>query len=106
VDVDNRYPTTETWLDAAGNPFRPGQFYYVGGHTKVYGTAMFRFRERDFEGIEHAEGATVAWPIRYAELEPWYAQAERAFACMGGRRHPHRATALRPLPTRRFRTNR
>ncbi len=59
VFVENRYRTTETWYDGAGNAFRPGQFYYVGGHTKVYGTAMFRFRERDFEGVEHAEGATV-----------------------------------------------
>ncbi len=58
VFVENRYRTAETWYDGAGNPFRPGQFYYVGGHTKVYGTAMFRFRERDFEGIEHAEGTT------------------------------------------------
>ena len=83
VFVDNRYRTTETWFDATGNAFRPGQFYYVGGHTKVYGTAMFRFRERDFEGIEHADGATVPWPIRYAELEPWYAQAERVFGVHG-----------------------
>jgi choline dehydrogenase-like flavoprotein len=62
VFVENRYRTTETWYDGTGNAFRPGQFYYVGGHTKVYGTAMFRFRKRDFDGIEHAEGATVPWP--------------------------------------------
>ena len=83
VFVENRYRTTETWYDGTGNAFRPGQFYYVGGHTKVYGTAMFRFRERDFDGVEHAEGTTVPWPIRYAELEPWYAQAERVFGVHG-----------------------
>ena len=83
VFAEGRYRTMETWYDAAGSPFRPGQFYYVGGHTKVYGTAMFRFRERDFDGIEHAEGATVPWPIRYADLEPWYAQAERVFGVHG-----------------------
>jgi choline dehydrogenase-like flavoprotein len=83
VFVDNRYRTRETWYDGAGKAFRPGQFYYVGGHTKVYGTAMFRFRERDFEGIEHADGATVPWPVRYSDLEPWYAQAERVFGVHG-----------------------
>lgn len=83
VFVDNRYRTRETWYDGAGKAFRPGQFYYVGGHTKVYGTAMFRFRERDFEGIEHADGATVPWPVRYLDLEPWYAQAERVFGVHG-----------------------
>ena len=83
VFVENRYRTTETWYDGAGNLFRPGQFYYVGGHTKVYGTAMFRFRERDFDGVEHAEGWSAPWPVCYAELEPWYAQAERVFGVHG-----------------------
>ena len=61
VFVEQRYRTRETWYDSNGQPFRPGQFYFVGGHTKVYGTAMFGFRERDFEGIEHADGHTVPW---------------------------------------------
>ena len=47
------------------------------------GTAMFRFRERDFEALEHEEGVSPAWPIRYAELEPYYAQAERLFGVHG-----------------------
>ncbi len=83
VFVEQRYRCNETWYDAEGQPFRPGQFYYVGGHTKFYGTAMFRFRERDFEGIEHAEGRTVPWPIRYTDLEPWYGAAEKLFGVHG-----------------------
>jgi choline dehydrogenase-like flavoprotein len=83
VFVDQRYRTTEQWYDGAGNRFRPGQFYYVGGHTKFYGTAMFRFRERDFEGIAHEEGDSRPWPIRYHELEPWYAKAEQLFGVHG-----------------------
>jgi len=78
VFCDQRYKTTETWY-ADGRPFRPGMFYFVGGHTKFYGTAMFRFRERDFEGLQHEEGTTPRWPIRYADLEPWYGEAERLF---------------------------
>jgi choline dehydrogenase-like flavoprotein len=82
VFCDQRYRTTETWF-ADGRPFRPGMFYFVGGHTKFYGTAMFRFRERDFEELVHDEGVSPAWPIRYAELEPWYGEAERLFEVRG-----------------------
>jgi choline dehydrogenase-like flavoprotein len=83
VFVQQRYRAQETWYDGAGEAFRPGQFYYVGGHTKFYGSAMFRFREKDFEGIEHDDGAAQPWPIRYADLEPWYGQAERLFGVHG-----------------------
>jgi choline dehydrogenase-like flavoprotein len=83
VFVEQRYRTHDTWYDAQGAAFRPGQFYYVGGHTKFFGTAMFRFRIRDFEAVEHEEGLSPAWPISYAELEPWYAQAERLFGVHG-----------------------
>ena len=82
VFVARRYHTHETWY-ADGRPFRPGMFYFVGGHTKFYGTAMFRLRERDFEALAHEEGVSPAWPIRYADLEPWYAQAERLFGVRG-----------------------
>ena len=83
VFVEKRYRSTETWFDGRGQPFRPGQYYFVGGHTKFYGTAMFRFRERDFEAVEHEEGVSPAWPIRYADLEPYYAQAEHLFGVRG-----------------------
>ena len=82
VFCEQRYRTRETWY-ADGRAFQPGMFYFVGGHTKFYGTAMFRFRERDFEAVEHEEGVSPAWPIRYADLEPWYAEAERLFGVRG-----------------------
>ena len=82
VFCDARYKTTETWY-ADGRPFRPGMFYFVGGHTKFYGTAMFRFRARDFDAVEHDEGVSPAWPIAYADLEPWYGEAERLFGVRG-----------------------
>jgi len=82
VFVDQRYKTNETWY-ADGRAFRPGMFYFVGGHTKFYGTAMFRFRERDFDEIAYDEGISPRWPIRYADLEPWYGEAERLFGVRG-----------------------
>jgi choline dehydrogenase-like flavoprotein len=82
VFVQNRYRTSEQWW-ADGQPFHPGMFYYVGGNTKFYGTAMLRFRERDFGELAHAEGTSPAWPIAYSALEPWYAMAEKVFGVRG-----------------------
>lgn len=58
VFVQNRYRTTDLYRDETGRTYRPGQYYYVGGHTKFYGTAMFRFRDRDFREVEHEDGVS------------------------------------------------
>ncbi len=34
VFVQSRYKTRDEWVDAKGAAYRPGQYYYVGGHTK------------------------------------------------------------------------
>ena len=83
VFFDKIYKADETWLDKTGKPFNPGMFYNVGGSTKFYGAAMFRLRERDFEDLEHKGGLSPAWPYRYADLEPYYCQAERMFRVHG-----------------------
>ena len=80
---DNRYHTTETWLDKDGKNLHPQQSYFVGGQTKVYGAAMFRMRAEDFGVIEHKGGISPAWPISYADLEPYYTQAEELFHVHG-----------------------
>src|SRR6476620_3532638 len=51
----------------------------VGGRTKFYGAALYRMRESDFREVAHEAGTSPAWPISYAELEPYYAQAERLY---------------------------
>jgi choline dehydrogenase-like flavoprotein len=71
-----RYRSVESWTDHKGETFNPGIHYYVGGNTKVYGAAMMRLRERDFEDLEHEDGVSPAWPIGYADLEPYYTRAE------------------------------
>jgi choline dehydrogenase-like flavoprotein len=82
VFCERRYHAKETWF-ADGRAFQPGMFYFVGGSTKFYGTAMFRFREKDFEALTHLEGVSPAWPIRYQDLEPWYGKAEQLFGVRG-----------------------
>jgi choline dehydrogenase-like flavoprotein len=79
-----RYRSLDIWTDEKGKPFNPGIHYYVGGNTKVYGAAMMRLRERDFEDLDHEDGISPAWPISYAEIEPYYARAERMMGTRGG----------------------
>ncbi|MCY0095673.1 GMC oxidoreductase [Hoeflea ulvae] len=83
VFAQARYKTTDLWQDPAGRTYRPGQYYYVGGHTKFYGTAMFRFRESDFNETEMDHAASPAWPVSYADLEPYYAAAENLYGVRG-----------------------
>src|SRR5215216_4850975 len=71
-----RYRSVDVWTDEKGQPFNPGIHYYVGGNTKVYGATMMRLRERDFEDLEHDGGVSPAWPVTYADLEPYYTRAE------------------------------
>ena len=79
----NKYKTHEQWYDKDGEPFHPGQHYYVGGQTKMYGAILFRLRERDFGEVRHHGGISPAWPIDYADLEPYYAEAERLYLVHG-----------------------
>ena len=78
-----RYVTTERWYDKHGVAFRPHAQYFVGGNTKVYGGILFRLRERDFQEVEHYGGVSPAWPISYADLEPYYTEAERLYLVHG-----------------------
>ena len=78
-----RYVTTDEWIDKNGERFRPHAQYFVGGNTKFYGAILFRMRERDFGEVRHYGGVSPAWPIDYAELEPYYSDAERLYLVHG-----------------------
>jgi len=77
------YRPAETWVDGAGDPFNPGNYYYVGGNSKFYGAVLIRYRACDFRPIAHAEGMTPGWPFDYDELEPWYGRAENLYRVCG-----------------------
>jgi choline dehydrogenase-like flavoprotein len=83
VFIDRRYKPDVTWFDKEGRGFQPGVHFNVGGSTKVYGSSLPRFRESDFEAVEHHEGMSPAWSIGYADLEPYYAQAEVLYKVHG-----------------------
>jgi len=85
VNVDGKYNTKEVWYDKEGAPLHPHTNYNVGGNTKFYGAALFRFRKEDFGEIRHFDGTSPAWPIAYDDLEPYYAQAEELYHVHGNR---------------------
>jgi choline dehydrogenase-like flavoprotein len=99
VNVEARYHTTESWRDGDGRPLHPHTNYYVGGNTKFYGAALFRLRERDFGVVRHHGGLSPAWPIGYADLEPYYTRAERLYEVHGERGvDPTEPPASAPYP--------
>ena len=83
VFVDNRYISEDTWYDDKGKPFQPQIHYFVGGATKLYGAALYRLREEDFEELQHQDGVSPAWPITYDEIEPYYSKAEHLYEVHG-----------------------
>ncbi|MGH8153948.1 MAG: FAD-dependent oxidoreductase [Rhodanobacteraceae bacterium] len=83
VFIDNFYQADETWYDKTGQAFHPGLHYFVGGNSKMYGAALFRLRQRDFETIQHAGGFSPEWPLKYDVFAPWYDEAEKLFHVRG-----------------------
>ena len=99
VFVDGRYQAAETWTNADGGAFRPQLHYYVGGNSKVYGSALFRLRERDFDEIVHAGGVSPAWPLKYRDFARYYDAAEALFHVHGARgEDPTEPPTARPYP--------
>jgi choline dehydrogenase-like flavoprotein len=95
----DRYLSEDVWYDKDGQPFKPHQQYFVGGNTKFYGAILFRLRERDFDEVRHYGGTSPAWPLSYADLEPYYTEAERLYLVHGQRgEDPTEPPASGPYP--------
>ena len=78
-----RYHAPEQWYDNAGEPFSPQMNYAIGGNTKIYGAALLRLRERDFEKVEHQGGISPEWCLKYSDFEPYYTEAEQLYKVHG-----------------------
>ncbi len=56
--------------------------YHVGGRSLMWGRCSFRWSDIDFEA-NLRDGIATDWPIRYADVAPWYSHVER-FAGIAG----------------------
>ncbi len=78
------------WTDDVNNPYstpadRP--FYWfrarqVGGKSIIWGRQVYRWSDLDFEA-NLRDGIAVDWPIRYADIAPWYDHVERFIGVSG-----------------------
>jgi choline dehydrogenase-like flavoprotein len=56
--------------------------YQLGGRSITWGRQSYRWSDLDFEANAR-EGIGIDWPIRYADLEPWYDHVERFIGVSG-----------------------
>lgn len=56
--------------------------YHVGGRSLMWGRQSYRLSDLDFEA-NAKEGVAADWPIRYADISPWYDYVEQ-FAGISG----------------------
>lgn len=99
VNLEGKYHTKEVWHDKDGKELHPHTSYNVGGNTKFYGAALFRLRAEDFGELRHHGGVSPAWPIDYADLAPYYTEAERQYHVHGTRgEDPTDPPSAEPFP--------
>ena len=58
--------------------------YQVGGRSLMWGRQSYRHSDFDFEA-NAKEGVAVDWPIRYADIAPWYDKVEKHAGISGSR---------------------
>ncbi len=68
-DVENPYTNIE------GTKFSWIRGRQVGGKSITWGRQSYRWSDLDFEA-NLKEGIAIDWPVRYAEMEPWYGYVE------------------------------
>lgn len=56
--------------------------YHVGGRSIMWGRQSYRLSDLDFEA-NAKDGIATDWPVRYAEIAPWYDYVE-TFAGISG----------------------
>lgn len=56
----------------------------VGGKSLMWARQSYRWSDTDF-GANKADGHGTDWPIRYADVEPWYEHVERFVGISGSR---------------------
>jgi choline dehydrogenase-like flavoprotein len=86
-DLDHPYVETKRFDWIRG--------YQVGGRSLTWGRQSYRWSDLDFEA-NLKEGIGVDWPVRYAEIAPWYDKVEEYIGVSG------EALGLKQLPDGKF----
>ena len=89
------------WVNDLENPYtevKPFDWirgYHTGGRSIMWGKQTYRFSDLDFQA-NAKENVGVDWPIRYADLAPWYDYVESFIGVSG------QAEGLAHLPDGKF----
>ncbi|WP_326522996.1 GMC family oxidoreductase [Sphingomonas sp.] len=75
-DREHPYQTTEQ------DPFQWRRGYQLGGRSLTWGRQCYRWGDLDW-GANARDGHGVDWPIRYADMRPWYDHVERFIGVSG-----------------------
>ena len=88
---DSEHP----YLTPEGREFLWLRGYHLGGRSLTWARQSYRLSDIDF-GANKKDGHGIDWPIRYADLSPWYDRVE-TFAGVSGNNE-----GLEQLPDGRF----
>jgi choline dehydrogenase-like flavoprotein len=88
-DRENPYST------AGDTQFTWFRSYQLGGRSLTWGRQSYRWSDYDF-GANKRDGHGTDWPIRYADLAPWYDKVEEFIGVSGA------VEGLKQLPDGKF----
>jgi len=72
------------YTNADGAPFRWFRGRQVGGRSIMWGRQVYRWSDLDFEA-NAKDGHGNDWPIRYADIAPWYSYVEKFIGVTGAK---------------------
>jgi choline dehydrogenase-like flavoprotein len=75
-DRDNPY------VQDAAHRFNWMRAGVVGGRSLLWGRQVYRWSDLDF-GANKRDGHGIDWPIRYADIAPWYSHVEKFIGVSG-----------------------
>ncbi|HEX8061068.1 MAG TPA: GMC family oxidoreductase, partial [Cyclobacteriaceae bacterium] len=75
-DLENPYGEKE------GKRFDWMRGYHVGGRSIMWGRHSYRWSDLDFTA-NVKDGIAIDWPVRYADIKPWYDYVETFIGVTG-----------------------
>ncbi|ODU81905.1 MULTISPECIES: GMC oxidoreductase [unclassified Novosphingobium] len=95
--------TQPNFVNDAQNPYQTGEdtrftwfrSYQLGGRSLTWGRQCYRWSDYDF-GANARDGHGTDWPIRYADIAPWYDKVESFIGVSGAKE------GLKQLPDGQF----
>jgi choline dehydrogenase-like flavoprotein len=73
----------QPYLTETGRPFELIRVWGHGGKTNAWGRVSLRYSDLDFTSASR-DGWEIPWPIRYADIAPYYDKVDQLIGVYGG----------------------